>query len=91
MAVWILSVSCYIIAVFVTFFIPVPMFGITGDGEVYGLRGQDEWAKFPYKAIAAGVFYFLALGLTRMLGKGASMDLSTMDAPADPTDATAGR
>lgn len=90
MAVWILSVSYYIVAVFVTFFVPVPMFGITEDGEVYGLRGQYEWANFPYKAIAAGFLYFLALAVTRMFAKGASMELSTVDAPADPTDTGAG-
>jgi len=86
MAVWVLSVSYYIVAVFLTFFAPVPMFGITEDGEVYGLRGQYEWANFPYKAISAGFFYFLALALTRLFVKGVSMELSSVDAPADPSD-----
>ena len=88
MAVWILSVSYYFVAIFLTFFVPVPMLGITEDGEMYGLRGQYEWANFPYKAISAGFLYFFALALTRLLGKGVSMDLSTADVPAGPSDAS---
>ncbi len=57
---WILSVTYFFVAIFVTMFVPIPMLGITEDGEVYGLRGQYEWANFPYKAIAAGFFYFSA-------------------------------
>ncbi|MDX1376638.1 MAG: hypothetical protein R3357_13810 [Burkholderiales bacterium] len=79
MTVWILSVSYYFLAVFLTMFVPVPMLGITEDGAVYGLRGQYEWANFPYEAIAAGFFYFFALALTRLLLRRTAMDLSGSD------------
>ena len=42
MALWILSVGYYVAALFLTFFVPLPMLRITEDGEVYGLRGQYE-------------------------------------------------
>lgn len=77
MTVWILSVCYYFAAIFVTLFVPLPMLGITQDGEVYGLRGQYEWANYPYKAIAAGFFYFLALAVTRLLPRRATLGLSS--------------
>lgn len=86
MSVWIRSSMYFLGAFFVTFFVPVPMLGITEDGEVYGLRGLYEWANFPYKAMATGFLYFSALALTRLFGNGASPDLSTPDAPTGPSD-----
>jgi len=85
MTLWILSAGYFFVAIFVTMFVPIPVFGITEDGEVYGLRGQYEWANFPYKAIAAGFFYFGALALTRVFGKGAALDLSRSDPAGGPT------
>lgn len=79
MTVWILSVSYYFAAIFVTMFVPFPMLGITQDGEVFGLRGQYEWANYPYKAIAAGFLYFLSLALTRLFLHGTALDLSRSD------------
>ncbi len=84
MTTWILSVGLYFAAVFLTFFAPVPMLGITEDGEAYGLRGQYEWANYPFKAIAAGFLYFLALALTRLLIKGGSMELAATATPDEP-------
>ena len=81
MTMWMLSVSFYFAAMFLTFFAPVPMLGITEDGEAYGLRGQYEWANYPFKAIAAGFLYFFALALTRLLVKGGAMELATTTAP----------
>jgi len=89
MTVWILSVSFYFVAIFFTMFVPIPMLGITEDGAVYGLRGQYEWANYPYKAIAAGFLYFSALALTRLLLRGTGLDLSRSDKPGGaPGDAT---
>lgn len=89
MTVWILSVSFYFVAIFFTMFVPIPMLGITEDGAVYGLRGQYEWANYPYKAIAAGFLYFSALALTRLLLRGTGLDLSRSDKPGGaPDDAT---
>jgi len=76
MTLWILAVCCFFGAVFATLYLPVPMLGITEDGEVYGLRGQYEWANFPYKAIAAGFLYFSALAATRLLVRRTALDLS---------------
>lgn len=76
MTVWILSVTYYFVAIFITLFVPVPALGITQDGELYGLRGQYEWARYPYKAIAAGFLYFLALALTRLFVRGTTLGLS---------------
>lgn len=87
MTIWILSATYYFGAIFLTFFVPFPMLGITEDGAVYGLRGQYEWANAPYKAIAAGFLYFFALSVTRLFMKGTSLDLSTSDAPAGTSDA----
>jgi len=89
MTVWILSVSYYFVAIFFTMFVPIPMFGITEDGAVYGLRGQYEWANFPYEAIAAGFLYFSALAVTRVLLRRTAMDLSRSGHPdGTPGDAT---
>jgi len=89
MTFWILSVSYYFVAIFFTMFVPVPMLGITEDGEVYGLRGQYEWANYPYKAIAAGFLYFSALAVTRLVHRRTGLDLSRSDesggAPGDGT------
>jgi len=88
MTVWILSVSYYFGAIFFTMFVPVPLLGITQDGEFYGLRGQYEWANFPYKAIAAGFLYFSALTITRVLLRRTALDLSSSDKPdGTPGDA----
>lgn len=86
MSIWVLSVGYYFAAIFLTFFAPVPMLGITDDGAVYGLRGQFEWANFPYKPIAVGFLYFFALALTRLFGKGFAAELSAADVPIDPSD-----
>ena len=86
MSIWAFSVGYYFGAVFLTFFAPVPMLGITEDGAVYGLRGQFEWANFPYKPIAAGFLYFLALALTRLFSRGFSAELSATEVPVDPSD-----
>jgi hypothetical protein len=98
MTMWILSVSYYFVAIFFTMFVPVPMLGITEDGAVYGLRGQYEWANFPYKPIAAGFMYFCALAITRLLLRRTALDLSRSDTPGaapdqpaePPPDATRG-
>ncbi len=85
MTIWILSAGYFFVAIFITMFVPIPMLGITQDGEVYGLRGQYEWANFPYKAIAAGFLYFAALALTRLFSKGASLDLSRSEPASGPS------
>lgn len=89
MTLWILSVSFYFGAIFFTMFVPVPMLGITEDGEAYGLRGQYEWANFPYKPIATGFIYYGALAITRLLLRGTTLDLSRSDAPGAGPDETA--
>lgn len=81
MTIWILSVSYYFAAIFVAMFLPIPMLGITQDGEIYGLRGQYEWANFPYEPIAAGFMYFCALATTRLLLRRTALDLSRSDTP----------
>jgi len=83
MTAWILSVTFYFVAIFFTMFVPVPMLGITEDGAVYGLRGQYEWANFPYKAIAAGFLYFLALAISRLLVHRTALNLSTSGRPGE--------
>jgi hypothetical protein len=89
MTVWILSVSYYFVAIFITMFVPMPMFGITADGAIYGLRGQYEWANFPYKPIASGFLYFFALAVTRLLLRRASLDLSRSELPGARSDESA--
>jgi len=88
MTFWILSVSFFFVAVFFTMFVPIPTFGITEDGAVYGLRGQYEWANFPYKPIAAGFMYFCALAITRLLLRRTALDLSRSDGPGAGPDET---
>jgi hypothetical protein len=83
MTVWILSVTYFLVAVFATMFLPFPTLGITEDGAVYGLRGQYEWANFPYKPIAAGFLYFAALALTRLRKPKGTLDLSRSGSDAD--------
>lgn len=90
MTLWIMSVSFYFGAVFFTMFVPVPMLGITEDGEAYGLRGQYEWANFPYKPIAAGFIYFCALAITRLLLGRTALDLSRSEGPGAAPDEAAG-
>jgi len=80
MTLWILSVTYYFVAIFVTMFVPFPALGITQDGELYGLRGQYEWANYPYKAIAAGFLYFAALALTRLFVRRTKLGLSSAEA-----------
>jgi len=73
MTAWILSVSFYLAAAFLTFFAPVPHLGVTEDGDIYGLRGIYEWANFPYKPMATGFLYFFALALMRVMSRRAPL------------------
>jgi len=67
MAFWALSVLFYLGAVFATLFLPVPELGITRSGADYGIPGSGEWVSNPQIPIAAGLVYFSALGLAKLL------------------------
>lgn len=65
MAFWVLSNSIFIVAVFAVMFVPVPMLGVSGDGDLYGLRGRYEWANHPHEVAAAGFLYFAVMAAVR--------------------------
>jgi hypothetical protein len=67
MALWALSVLFYLGAVFATLFLPVPKFGVTRHGHYYGVPGEGEWVSHPNTVIAAGLLYFGALALVKLL------------------------
>ena len=67
MAFWGLSVVFYLGAVFATLILPVPHFGITHSGAHYGIPGSGEWVSHPQIPIAAGLLYFSALGVSKVL------------------------
>jgi len=67
MAFWALSVVFYLGAVFATLFLPVPELGITRSGAYYGIPGSGEWVSNPHIPIAAGLVYFSALALAKIL------------------------
>jgi hypothetical protein len=54
------SLVVYLIAVFGTFFLPMPELGVTPDivEQVFPDHGGGEWERHPHIPIAAGVFYF---------------------------------
>jgi len=84
MAFWILSNVIYIVAVFAVMFVPVPMLGVTADGDLYGLHGRYEWANHPYEATAAGFLYFASMALIRFFNPRIGADLSDGPAPRPP-------
>jgi hypothetical protein len=67
MAFWGLSVVFYLGAVFATLFLPLPQFGVTHSGAYYGIPGSGEWVSHPEIPIAAGLLYFSALGVSKVL------------------------
>ena len=67
MALWGLSVLFYLGAVFATLLLPVPEFGLTRHGHAYGVPGEGEWVSHPQTVIAAGLLYFGALALVKLL------------------------
>lgn len=56
---WIGGMLCYMAAVFLTLFIPVPALGIT-DAVISHQRlpGSGIWISEPYRVVAAGFLYF---------------------------------
>ncbi len=63
-----LSVVYYLLATFLSIFIPWPNLGITGSvlREVYPDRGSGHWEVHPESALAAGIIYFTLLGITEL-------------------------
>jgi hypothetical protein len=84
MAFWILSNVIFFAAVFAVMFVPVPMLGVTADGDLYGLHGRYEWANHPYEATAAGFLYFASMALIRFINPRIGADLSDGPAPRPP-------
>jgi hypothetical protein len=67
MAFWALSVVFYLGAIFATLLLPVPKLGVTHHGHYYGVPGEGEWVSHPYTVMAAGLLYFGALALSKLL------------------------
>lgn len=67
MGLWGFSVVFYLGAVFATLFIPMPEFGVTQHGRDYGVPGSGLWVDQPNRVIAAGLLYFGALGIVKLL------------------------
>jgi len=68
MASWALSVAMYLGAVGISVTTDVPALGVTEDiRAAAGFDGGGEWEREPWRAIAAGVLYFIAMGLSRPL------------------------
>lgn len=67
-ASWALSVAVYLGAVGISVTTDVPALGVTEDiRAAAGFDGGGEWEREPWRAIAAGVLYFIAMGLSRPL------------------------
>ena len=62
-----LSVVFYLGAIFATLLLPVPKLGVTHHGHYYGVPGEGEWVSHPYTVMAAGLLYFGALALSKLL------------------------
>jgi hypothetical protein len=75
MGYWLLCNVLYFAVIFGAMFLPVPMLGVTEEGEFYGLRGRYEWANYPHEAVAAGFVYFAALALTRVVDPRIGVDM----------------
>jgi hypothetical protein len=60
-----IAVAVYMIAVFGSFFLPLPELGLTQDMVelTFPDHGGGEWERNPHIPIAAGVFYFSVLAL----------------------------
>lgn len=58
----------YLLATFLSIFIPWPTLGITTSvlNEVYSDRGGGHWEAHPEAALAAGVIYFTLVGITEL-------------------------
>jgi hypothetical protein len=65
---WAMSIVWYLLAVFVTLFLPMPEFGVIGHGHAYGIPGSGEWVSHPHIVIAAGFLYFFLLGFSKLKG-----------------------
>lgn len=58
---WGVAVLCYVLGTFLTLMLPLPRFGITGNGAAYGIEGSGEWIDEPHTVIVFGLLYFGAL------------------------------
>jgi hypothetical protein len=68
---WAVGVIAYLGAVFATVLAPVPELGIdAGVRAAANLPGGGLWIDEPQRAIAAGVLYFAALGLSELIDHG---------------------
>ena len=68
MANWAVSVVCYLFAVFLTIFAPVPPLGITEEViRQQGFSGQGIWEAQPYRVVAACVVYYAGVGVWQLL------------------------
>jgi hypothetical protein len=65
---WITGVVLYVPAVVLTALIPLPALGLS-DAIVaaQGMSGGGAWVDEPQRALAAGVLYFTALGVSELL------------------------
>lgn len=84
MAFWILSNVIFFAGIFAVMFVPVPILGVTADGNLYGLHGRYEWANHPYEAAAAGFLYFSLMALIRFIDPRIGAELSDAPAPRPP-------
>ncbi len=64
-----LAAVYYLIAVFLSVLVPWPELGVTSAViyDVYPDRGGGHWERHPETALAAGVLYFGALGITELV------------------------
>jgi hypothetical protein len=67
-ASWALSVAVYLGAVGISVTQDIPALGATPElRDAAGFTGSGEWEREPWRALAAGVVYFIAMGLSRPL------------------------
>lgn len=63
------SASLYLLVVTLTVFVPFPAGGLTPEvlGQVYPNRGTGVWAEHPERVFAAGMIYFVGMGVADLL------------------------
>jgi hypothetical protein len=64
---WAASVFFYLVFVFITVIGPIPAFGITPAViAAQEFTSSGEWIRAPYRVVAFGFLYFLAIGISEL-------------------------
>jgi hypothetical protein len=64
---WAIGVFCYVMLVFATILLPVPVLGVSSEAIAQqGFTARGLWIDEPYRLMAFGFLYFIVIGLAEL-------------------------